>query len=174
MHAVQLLSRYPGLHPGFHKRTGGVLNACLLDRTVWGQCIIFQPKTGIIRRGLLASSASNCPASAFALRWERYRVIGAAAYFFAHAKKGADHTTPACLRQALYGEKCTSSHAVHPTVRTFPPSPSRETCCDVLVRPQHLSSAVFSCFITGGPLGPEGSLSWPSSSACRRYGQQAW
>ena len=29
----------------------------------------------------------------------------------------------------------------------FPPSPSRETCCDVPVRPQLLSSAVFSCLL---------------------------
>ena len=29
----------------------------------------------------------------------------------------------------------------------FPPSPSRETCCDVPVRPKLLSSAVFSCLL---------------------------
>ena len=29
----------------------------------------------------------------------------------------------------------------------FPPSPSKETCCDVPVRPQLLSSAVFSCLL---------------------------
>ena len=92
VHAVKLLSGYPGLSPTFYKRTGGVLNTCLLDRTVWGQCIILQPKTRIIRRGWLGSSASNCPASGFALSWERYRGIGAAAYFSAHAKEGADYT----------------------------------------------------------------------------------
>ena len=65
----------------FYKRTGGVLKACLLDRAVWGQCIIFQSKTRIIRRGWLGSSAPNCSACV-PLRWEQGRVIGAPQQFF--------------------------------------------------------------------------------------------
>ena len=34
-----------------------------------------------------------------------------------------------------------------PPVRPSPPSPNRETRCDVPVRPQLLSSAVFSCLL---------------------------
>ena len=99
MLAVKPLLGYPGLRPTFFKRTGGVLNACLLDRPVWGQWIIFQPETRIIPRGWLGFSATNRPASAFALRWERYRVIGALP---CPAKKGADPTiTWASARNAV-------------------------------------------------------------------------
>ena len=106
VHTVKSLLGYPGLRPRFHKRTGGVLNACLPDRTVWGQCIIFQPETRIIRRGGLRSSAPNRPASAVALRWERCRVIVALpcpakkgadpAITWASARNGEDWTSPSC------------------------------------------------------------------------------
>ena len=43
-----------------------------------------------------------------------------------------------------------SMHAEH----SLPPSPDRETRSGVPVRPQPLSSAVFSCFLTGGSIGP--------------------
>ena len=38
------------------------------------------------------------------------------------------------------------------TEHSFPPSPDKETCCDVPVRPKSLSSAVFSPNLTGGPV----------------------
>ena len=53
----------------------------------------------------------------------------------ASARSGEDSLTPST--SAL----CT------PPVRPSPRSPSRETCCGVLVRPQLLSSAVFSCLL---------------------------
>ena len=53
----------------------------------------------------------------------------------ASARSGVGSST--LLTSAL----CTQQE--HP----FPPSPSRETCCDVPVGPQLLSSAVFSCLL---------------------------
>ena len=38
---------------------------------------------------------------------------------------------------------------------SFPPSPDREMHSGITVRPQSFSSAVFSCYFTGGSLGPE-------------------
>ena len=55
------------------------------------------------------------------------------------------------------------THTEHP----FPPSPDRETRSGVPVRPQLLSSAVFSCSFTGGSIGPATSLTATSSSVCR-------
>ena len=49
----------------------------------------------------------------------------------------------------------------------FPPIPGRETHDGVSVRQQQPGSAVFSCILTGEPVGPESSLSRPSSRACR-------
>ena len=46
---------------------------------------------------------------------------------------------------------------------SLPASPDRETCNDIAVRPQLLSSAVFSCTFKGAPLGPETS-SWTTPS----------
>ena len=56
----------------------------------------------------------------------------------------------------------------------LPPMPGRETRQRVSVRPQQPSGTVFSCSFTDGPIGPENSLSWPSTRACRCYGQQPW
>ena len=47
------------------------------------------------------------------------------------------------------------------------PSPGRETREGVYVTPQQPSGVVFACFFIARPLGPETSLSQPSSSVCR-------
>ena len=52
------------------------------------------------------------------------------------------------------------------TEHSFRPSPDRETRSGVSVRPQSLSSAVFSCPFTGGSLGPETRSSTTPSSVC--------
>ena len=48
-----------------------------------------------------------------------------------------------------------------PKEHSFPPSPSRETRCGVPVRPQMLSSSVFSCDLTDEPPGLVTSPSTP-------------
>jgi hypothetical protein len=74
--------------------------------------------------------------------------------FQASAIKGADHTNTKWPQPRMAGKDrplheqpaltlCTR------TEHSFPPSPSRETCCDVPVRPRQLSSAVFSCILEG-------------------------
>ena len=45
----------------------------LACRAVLRQRIFYQPKTCILQRGWLGSSAQNSPSSAFALRWERVK-----------------------------------------------------------------------------------------------------
>ena len=57
----------------------------------------------------------------------------------------------------------TAIHAEH----SLPPIPDRETRSGIPVRPQPLSSAVFSCFLTGGSVGPETSLPSTPSRVCR-------
>ena len=59
-------------------------NSCEFEPAsiVWKHRIIFLSETCIIRRGRLGSSVPNCLASASFLRWERIKVIGAAASFF--------------------------------------------------------------------------------------------
>ena len=120
VHAVKPLLGYPELRPAFHKRTSGVLNACLLDRTVWEQCIIFQPETRIIRRGRLGSSATNRRASGFAFSWQRYKVIGALpcpakkgsdpTVIWTSARNGVDWTSPSCR---ILSTRCAHNTQVH-------------------------------------------------------------
>ena len=86
-------------------------------------------------------------------RWERFRVIGARSrclwrlpIFLPQPNGGADHKSMDCA-SARNGEgSSTSSTSALCTQQEhpFPPSPSREMCCDVPVRPQLLSSDVFS------------------------------
>ena len=52
------------------------------------------------------------------------------------------------------------------TEHPFPPIPDKETRSGVPIRPQSLSSALFSCPFTGGPLGPETPSSPAPGSAC--------
>ena len=60
------------------------------------------------------------------------------------------------------------------TRHSFPRSPVRETREGIPDRPQLPSGAVFSCNLTGEPIGLKTSLSWPPSSVCRGWGQEAW
>ena len=60
------------------------------------------------------------------------------------------------------------------TRHSFPPNPVRETRQGVPGWPQLPSGAVFSCNLTGEPIGLETSLSWPASGVYRGWGQQAW
>ena len=53
------------------------------------------------------------------------------------------------------------------TRHSFPPSPVREMREGVPGRPQLPSGAVFSCNLTGEPIGLESSSFWPPSSVCR-------
>ena len=112
------------------------------------QRILGHTKKRIIRGVCLGSSVLNTVHWPLLYRWERYRVIGAVPSAVlkytalitqsndcASARSGEGSSTPST--SAL----CTEQE--HP----FPPSASRETCCDVPVRPQLLSSAVFSCLL---------------------------
>ena len=53
------------------------------------------------------------------------------------------------------------------TQHSFPLSPVRETREGVPGRTQLPSGAVFSCYITGGSIGPKTCLSWTPRSVCR-------
>ena len=90
-------------------------------------------------------------------------------HFSAQAKKGADHTNAKlCLSQEWRGQSdIIIIHAVHTDRALLPSKPDRETCGDVTVRPQSLSSAVFSCNFTGEPIELETSSSWTPSGVCR-------
>ena len=90
-------------------------------------------------------------------------------FFPALLNKGADHINKQ-LRLCLWqGQESDSIDicAVHAKEHSLPPSPSRETRSGVPVRPQPLRSAVFSCLLTGGSVGPVTSLSSTPSSVCR-------
>ena len=176
VHALKPLLGYPRLRPEFYKRTGGVLNACLLDRRVWGQCIIFQPETRIIRRGWLGSSATNRPASAFALRWERYRVIGALpspakkgavpTITWASAGNGGDWTSASCTTLHTRCAYTTQVHLLQALAEKR-----------VWASLSGHSSLVALCSLVisnGGPVGPENSLTTPCSRGCRGWSRQAW
>ena len=67
-----------------------------------------------------------------------------------------------CTGAVSCGRRFVCTQQEHP----FPPSPSRETRCGVPVRPQKLSSSVFSCTLTGEPLGLLCPSSTPPSRAC--------
>ena len=58
----------------------------------------------------------------------------------------------------------------HPFLR----SPSRETCCDVVLGHSCLAALCSLVYFTGGSLGPETSLTATPSSVCRGKSQQAW
>ena len=58
-------------------------------------------------------------------------------------------------------------HAVHARCALPPSKPDRETRSGVPVGPQPLSSAVFSCFLTGGSVGPLTPSTATPSSVCR-------
>ena len=165
----KLLLGYPGLRPTFNKRTGGVLNACLLDRTLWGQRMIFRPETRIIRRHWLGSSASNCPVSPSVLTWERFTVNGAVG---CPAKQGADSTINKGLSQEWRGQNDFFMNNPYYTLcaqhtSALPPSGGREAREGVSLRSQPPSCAVFVCSFTGWRVGPMTSLPPPSSSVCR-------
>ena len=146
----------------------------LVCNSVRGQCIIFQPEKRIIRGGWLGSSAA-------------YRVHPPLHF---RCEDQGDWCSSSCLRRlsiflpmlkrALITQSinCTSARNGEdsPTIssytlctqteHSFPPSPDRETRSGVPVRPQSLSSAVFSCTFTGGPLGPWTCSSTTPSSVC--------
>ena len=97
-------------------------------------------------------------------------MIGAVAIDFFHAllNQGADHRNKE-LRLFLWQSRESDSInicAVHANEHSFPPSPSKETRFGVPVRPQTLSSSVFSCNLTVEPLGLVTSPSTPPSRAC--------
>ena len=119
----------------------------------------------MILGGCLGSSVSNPGHLPLLYSWAGE---GELVQFPAALKHAAQITTKNCT-SAVNGEgsfTCSSYMLCAQTEQSFPPSPDRETRSGVPVRPQSLSSAVFSCPFTGGPLGPETGSSTPPSSVC--------
>ena len=105
--------------------------------------------------------------SAFAFRWEDQgdwcssSCLWRLSIFLPTLKRALITQFTKCT-SAMRGEdsRTTSSYTLcTPTEHSFLPSPDRETCSGVPVRPQSLSSAVFSCTFTCGQLEP-----WTCSS----------
>ena len=124
----------------------------------------------------LGSSAANALSFAFVSRWAG-RVIGAAAFFLCPAKQGRrshKQVTPLSLwqsRESDFIDIC-ALHARAP----LPSKPLQGKCVVASpVRPQLLSSAVFSCHFTGESLGPmrPSPSQRPVECACRS-GSPAW
>ena len=124
----------------------------------------------------LGSSAANALSFAFVYRWAG-RVIGAAAFFLCPAKQGRrshKQVTPLRLwqrRESDFIDIC-ALHARAP----LPSKPLQgKRVVASPVRPQLLSSAVFSCHFTGGSLGPmrPSPSQRPVVCACRS-GSPAW
>ena len=95
------------------------------------------------------------------------------------AKKGADHIIKMSLSQEWRGHNDFFMYnpdytlCAHHT-SALPARPGRETWKGIFVRPQQPSGAVFAPPFTGVQVGPEKSLTLPSSGVCRGQGHQAW
>ena len=130
------------------------------------QRIIGQPEKRIIRGGCLGSSVMNPSHWPLLYRWEgqgelvQLQFPSATFEFFPKLKRALITQSTKCPSarsgegSPTYSKTTLCTQPEH----SFPLSPNRETRCGVPVRPQSLSSAVFSCpFHIDIPAGCSGS-----------------
>ena len=133
-----------------------------------GQYIIGLPEKRIIRGGSLGSSAANPSHLRLLYRWDGQDEL---VQFQAVLNYAALITQTTNCDSARSGERSPTSSTFTlctPKEHSFPPSPSRETRCGVPFRPQTLGSSVFSCNLTGEPVGLVTSSSTPPSRSKKK------
>ena len=112
------------------------------------QCIIGHTEKRIIRGVCLGSSVLNPVHWPLLYRWEgQGELVQSLKAVLKYTALITQSIDCASARSCEGSSTPSTSALCTPPVRPSPPSPSRETCCDVHVRPQLLSSAVFSCLL---------------------------